>query len=44
MRACLVVTWHTFGLEAIERETAVVLAALKAKRDELRSRRALQEK
>lgn len=40
----LAVTWHTFDLEKIERETGVLLAALNAKRDELRHRDARPEK
>jgi hypothetical protein len=39
----LTVTWHTFDLEKIRAETAEVLTLLKAKRDEIRSRKA-QEK
>jgi len=35
----LSVTWHTFDLEKIDKKTADVLALMKAKRDELRSRR-----
>jgi len=33
------VTWHTFDLEKIDAETAVVLILMKAKRDEVRNRR-----
>jgi len=36
----LVVTWHTFDLEKIDQGTELMLAALKAKRDEIRSRQA----
>jgi hypothetical protein len=36
----LSVTWHTFDLEEIEKGVADVLGRLKAKRDELRQRRA----
>jgi hypothetical protein len=38
------VTWHTFDLDAIDKGTAEVLTLLKAKRDELRKRRAEQTK
>jgi len=37
--AKLAVTWHTFDLDAIEAETAAVLARMKAKREEIRARR-----
>jgi hypothetical protein len=40
----LSVTWHTFDLDAIDKGTAEVLTLLKAKRDELRKRRAEQTK
>jgi nitrate/TMAO reductase-like tetraheme cytochrome c subunit len=36
----LSVTWHTFDLEKIDRDTERVLALLKEKRDEIRKRRA----
>lgn len=34
----LSVTWHTFDIDAAEKETGEVLALLKAKRDEIRNR------
>ena len=39
----LSVTWHTFALEEIDRETMEVLATMKAKRDELRARKKAAE-
>lgn len=36
----LAVTWHTFDLEEIEKQTTLVLELLKAKRDEVRARSA----
>jgi len=38
----LAITWHTFDLEKIEVETADILARMKAKRDEVRQRKAKQ--
>ena len=38
----LAVTWHTFDLDAIEKQTALVLELLKAKRDEVRAHPAKQ--
>jgi hypothetical protein len=35
----LSVTWHTFDLDAIDAETEAVLALMKTKRDEIRTRR-----
>jgi len=36
----LVITWHAFDLEKIDHETTAILAALTAKRDEIRARAA----
>jgi nitrate/TMAO reductase-like tetraheme cytochrome c subunit len=40
----LSVTWHTFDLEKIDQGTTELLTLLKAKRDEIRSRRAAKAK
>jgi hypothetical protein len=39
----LSVTWHGFDLDEIDKETSAVLALMKAKRDEIRARRAAAE-
>jgi hypothetical protein len=38
----LAITWHTFDLEKIEAETTDILDRMKAKRDEVRRRKAKQ--
>jgi hypothetical protein len=43
LMAHLAITWHTFDLDDIDRETGEVLSLMKKKRDEIRSRRAARK-